>query len=196
MSRPLSNDQKRYLSKDARRAWVKLGKPGTEDDFRRAQVKIACGANGLREACNNDYLTIKAHFEKLEGQTGKALNTELRRTQETRRQLMHNLAVWLDQGNLPLTYAESIARDRFSHGLNDCTDAELLQVVMTVKARVQAADPGVDHRGPAGARPKRRDKKKKPDPLDPSIRMPALDPETDRINADLAALSDLNAQLA
>jgi hypothetical protein len=186
MNGPLSNKQKFYLSKDARRAWQKLGQPGTEAEFRRAQVAIATNgaAEGLSTASNSQYLTIKAHFETLEGATGRAMNTHLRATDEDLRQARHNLGTLLCENGFTPAYADAIAQDRFGCNVMDCTAEQVLQVVMTVKARVtkKGAKEGTKYHV-HGTAPKRRDKKKptpaiapRPAPLgtpSPSLAAPA-----------------------
>lgn len=181
MNGPLSNKQKFYLSKDARRAWQKLGQPGeSEAAWRREQVAIATNgrAEGLSSASNSDYLKIKAHFETVEGATGRAMNTHIRATGEDLRQARHILGTLLCENSLTQAYADAIARDRFGCNVMDCTPEQTLKVVMTVKARVTAkkVEDGKTNHREAGQAPKRRDKKKPVDPLDPTKRLPALAP--------------------
>lgn len=180
----LSNQQKFYLSKDARRAWEKVGRPGNENDWRREQVKIACGCNGLREASNSDYLKIKAHFEALAGETDKAFESAMREQDEPIRQQRHVLAKAVMKAEVTPAYAEEIAQDRFKKTLTACNADELLAITKTIRARANKREG--NHRD--GFAPARRDKKRKP-AEDTNSRMPALRNDDD-INAELSSISN------
>jgi acyl-CoA-binding protein len=187
----LSNKQKFYLVKDATRAWKALGKPGTFDEFRRAQVEKVTGLQGLRECSQGHYLKLKARFEDLAGNPDKALNTHLRAETNDRRQYIHLIAELIAKHELAPTYADSIARDRFKQPFSECSAEQVLDILKTIKARTvrKRVEKGESYHR-YGTRPERKDKKRKPDPLT-ADRLPALDPDTDA-NAELQRLQTSN----
>jgi hypothetical protein len=133
---PLSRKQKVVLVSLAREAWIKQGQSREFDAWRREQVRAACGRYGLTEAGNDDFLPIKRHFLSLTDRAAEEFETALREDGEMRRRHLHNLKVALGEDGLTQGYAESISRNKFGYGTKDCTDAQLLQLVMTVRARV------------------------------------------------------------
>ncbi len=135
----LTAKQKAALCQLARKAWEVQGKPGTLETFRQEHVETACGAAGLRGACNDDYLPIKRRFEMLAKLDVQEFETALRETGETKRRNIHNLGAALALADKPAAYAEAIARDKFGHGIEHCTDRELVQLVITIRSRAYAA---------------------------------------------------------
>ncbi len=142
----LSSKQKAALCCLAKKAWLAQGKPGAQvatetaalTEWRRAQVQEVCGASGLQTACNDDYLPLKRRFEMLAGSHVAEFNTALRENGEVKRRHIYNLGAALADGDLPATYAESIARAKFSKGIGDLNDNQLRDLVITVRARVRA----------------------------------------------------------
>lgn len=132
----LSSTQKQALAVTARQAWEAQGRPGSFDEWRRSQVREVCGAIGLTDATNDDYLPLKRRFLSFMDAPVAEFETALREPGEMRRRHMHNLGAALGDGDFPAAYAQKVARDKFGHGMNACTDRELLQLVITIRARV------------------------------------------------------------
>jgi hypothetical protein len=62
------------------------GRGNDFDNWRHAEVAKACGKAGLRCCENHDYPIVMAHFLKLAGEDGQALNWLLRAQSDGRRQ--------------------------------------------------------------------------------------------------------------
>lgn len=141
--KPLSQLQKAKLAQLARRAWQHLGKTAAVplpdfDAWRRDQVFAACGKHGLTEATNADFNLIAAHLHSLLGEDGVALNELLRAGTEQRRQMEVVLLRELAGAGLDQRYAETIARARFGANVSNLNDAQLQQLLITVKARAKS----------------------------------------------------------
>ena len=141
--KPLSLKQKSVLCQIARRAFNKLtasnkiAGPGF-NDWRRAECERATGLPGLRECGNDHYSVLASHFESLSAEDGRALNHLMADATNKRRQLEHAIASTLKGAELPITYAEKIARDKFKCGVMDASDEQLRFVLITVKARTSS----------------------------------------------------------
>jgi hypothetical protein len=142
--KPLSNQQKGVLAQVARRAYDRLV-AGNEisnikfDDWRRDECERAVGKPGLRECDNGHYNRLLSHFESLAGEDGRALNALVREQTEPKRQAEAVLLSELRKANLPLTYAEKLARDKFRGvGVLDCDARQLWQLIYTVRNRAKA----------------------------------------------------------
>ena len=141
--KPLSARQKAVLCQIARRAFDKLTASNkivgiSLDTFRHDEVERAVGRPGLRACGNDHYLPLCSHFESLTGEDGRALNHLLDAGTDKKRQIEHLIVAALAGANLPITYAEKIAQDKFKRGVMDCDERQLRFVLVTVKARVSS----------------------------------------------------------
>ena len=139
--KPLSKLQKSVLCQIARRTFDKLTASNkitgiTFDDWRRDECERAVGLPGLRACGNEHYRQLCAHFESLAGEDGRALNHLLDAGTDKKRQLEHLIVAALASANLPITYAERLAQDKFKRGVMDCDERQLRAVLVTVKARI------------------------------------------------------------
>ena len=104
MSAKLTNGQKRQLSQENVKAFRFLGakargrgEPWPQenkaalDAFRHEQVALACGKPGLRCCSQSDFADVKAHYEDLLGEPGKAMATLVRGADNERRIWEHKL---------------------------------------------------------------------------------------------------------
>ena len=149
--KPLSARQKSVLCQVARRAFSKLTTSNkitgiTFDTWRHDEVERCTGQSGLRACGNDHYRPLCSHFESLAGEDGRALNHLLAENTDKKRQIEHLVVTALAAAQLPITYAEKIARDKFKCGVMDCDERQLRFVLITIKARAasrirQAAQP-------------------------------------------------------
>lgn len=152
---PLSKAQKAALSIAARAAWEIQREAGLAGDdpevWRHEQVFIACGRAGLREATNNHFRSIEAHFARLCGNEKKAQDkwqktgrvkgsTEEHDTHENRevaRAILRDL-VTASNGLISEGYVDSISRSKFADRTQyELTALELQDLVITVRERLR-----------------------------------------------------------
>lgn len=88
-------------------------------EWRRTEVAHACGKLGLRCCSQDDYGAVKAHFENLLGEPGRALKTLVHGDPDAnkRRQVEWKIAQVCAAIGKPSTYALGICRQRY-HGLH------------------------------------------------------------------------------
>jgi hypothetical protein len=120
---PLSADQRKELALLARRAFERLYDSGTLsettefDSWRHHQVLMVCERNGLREARNEDFLTLQAHFLGMLGQTAMADRRRVAAQMEPRHwalaKLRHECEAASDVIDRAWDYVSSISRSRF-----------------------------------------------------------------------------------
>lgn len=134
----LSNRQKAVLAQIARRAHARAGNGQPLAEWRREQVFAACGRYGLTAAEGRHYNDIAARFESLLGNDGRALVHLVNGSSERRRQQEFLLLRLLASAKLSQTYVEKISQARFKCAVTDTTDAQLHDLVITIKARVRA----------------------------------------------------------
>ena len=145
---PLSAEQKKELAVLARRAFERLYDSGslsetTEfDAWRHQQVIQVCERAGLREARNEDFLPIQAHFLGMLGQKAMADRRRASAQMEPRRWALHKLGAEceaasdvIDRG---LEYVGSIARARY-HGaaLDDLSEKQLWVLIFDLRRNAQ-----------------------------------------------------------
>lgn len=145
MSAKLSNNQKRYLSVLARRAFNRQAALARgrgevmatdEADYRHAVVAEACGKLGLRCCSQDDYKAVEARLLDLLGEPGKALAAHMHAEGNARRIAEYKVIEACKDFGLSLNYAEAICRSQNrGKGLQDVTDKALWRVVFTVRNR-------------------------------------------------------------
>ena len=145
MSAPLSNDQKFKLSALARRAFnrelaLARGRGEkladlNESEFRHRHVALACGKLGLRCCSQDDYGAVKAHFQDLLGESGKAMNTLVYAEGNSRRIAEYKLVQACRRSGLTLAYAASICRNQFKCSLEEATEKQIWCLTFTMNNR-------------------------------------------------------------
>lgn len=147
MSAPLSNRQKRDLSKlasrlfalEAARARGRGETPATSkaagDAFRRDQVAAACGKLGLRCCSQDDYKLVEAHFLNLLGESGQAMNALVKHQTNPRRVAEYKLVQACEQAGLNLAYAAKICWHQFKCSLEDANEKQIWCLIFTMKNR-------------------------------------------------------------
>jgi hypothetical protein len=145
---PLSREQKRDLAILARRAFNKLydiGQIGAEMEFdawRHQQVVQVCERTGLREARNEDYLTLQGHFLGLLGQTALAERRNTQAQMEPRRwalaKLRSECEAAADVIDRAWEYAASISRGRFkTANIDELGEKQLWMLVFDIRRNAQ-----------------------------------------------------------
>ena len=138
---PLTNEQKRELVLLARSAWAFIGRPLDFDTWRHQQVAQVCERHGLREARQEEYLLLRAHFLGMLGQQRMAQRDLVLAAVEPRRVALHKLeqefAAVTDVIDRPQEYVEAIARARFKIGLDDCGEKQLWVLLFDLRRNAQ-----------------------------------------------------------
>lgn len=106
-----------------------------EDNWRHAQVALACGKHGLRLCSQDDYALVKAHFERLLGMEAKSIRTEVHAAGQARRTVEVKILQACEQWGVKLSYAATLAKGKT---LDECTVAELWKVLYTLNNRGKA----------------------------------------------------------
>ena len=106
-----------------------------EENWRHAQVALACGKHGLRLCGQDDYALVKAHFERLLGMEAKSIRTEVHAAGQARRQVEIKILQACEQWGVKLSYAATLAKGK---RLDECTVGELWQVLYTLNNRGKA----------------------------------------------------------
>ena len=140
MAAPLTNKQKMILAKLAADAFrlhpTNEDKPGeTLEDFRRRHVSLACGKDGLRCFSQDDYGHVKAHFQDMLGQSGKALKTLVHSAGNARRIVEWKILRALDEAGFQIGYAAKICRAQFRCDLDEATERQLWCLFFTITNR-------------------------------------------------------------
>lgn len=136
---PLTREQKARLSILARDAFAKSGS-GNADSWRREVAIRACGRR-ISEAAQRDYLPLKAAFQDLAGESGRALETLLRAESEPQRVAMHRLTQECGKRGLRLAYPEAICRRQYHCALSEATPRQLWNLLYTVRSRRKPSHP-------------------------------------------------------
>jgi hypothetical protein len=139
---PMSRDQKRDLVLLAKRAWEKLGQPGTFEEWRHQQVRMVTERGGLTECRNEDFLPLQAQFLRLVGQTAMAERKVLKYEMEPLRWAQHKIMVECktasDVIDRPHEYVLSIARARYKvQSLDDCSEKQLWGLMFDLRRNAQ-----------------------------------------------------------
>jgi len=130
---PLTREQKARLSILARAAFAKSGS-GDANVWRREVAIRACGRR-ISEAVQRDYLTLKATFQDLAGESGRALETLLRSESEPQRVALYRLTQECGKRGLQLAYPEAICRRQYHCGLSQASPKQLWNLLYTVRNR-------------------------------------------------------------
>ena len=157
--KPLSNAQKSTLARAAKAAFqvqCEAGlAEGSEEEFRRQQVLVACGKAGLREADNRHFRSILAHFQRLAGDEEKAKQTwaktgrvagsneiqDTHENRETARAVLRDL-IAMSGGAIGDAYVAAIVSQKFSgKALENLRASQLQDLVFTVTQRLRKKCP-------------------------------------------------------
>lgn len=135
---PLTRRQKMELCVAARAAHRRMGGGAPADVWRRAEAVKAAGCR-VSEATQNEYLRLLAHFQDLAGDSGRALETELRSAEEPRRVALRKLRLECAARGLSMGYPEAICRRQYKCGLDEAAPNQLWRLVFTVRNRRKKA---------------------------------------------------------
>ena len=145
MSQLLNSNQKAALAILASAAYAHQTELGqtidvSRDEFRQIVVHTATGgrACGLREATNDDYATLKAHFLQLAGRDAEAVDAHIDHSKQKRKQLLWVIEKTALKAGFNEPYILKIVGDRFETGANwrdDLTEPQLLQLSFTLSTR-------------------------------------------------------------
>ena len=157
---PLTAEGRQTLARLARRAWEAAGRPGFADqdpdlpdclrmsqaeafDFwRHTQVKLSCGAEGLRACAQADFRLVRARFLRVLGHDWAADRDQAAALTDNTRRALWALERECDRargvlGN-PEAYAAAIARSKFRQAdVEALAPNQLWQLVFHIRAAVQ-----------------------------------------------------------
>ena len=139
----LSNEQKARLSILAREAFEKKYPGSVTGGERRVasfrqEESIRCCGKRISEAAQRDYLSLKAHFQDLAGNSGAALNTLMRSETEPVRVALHKLTTECRARKLSMSYPEAICRRQYHCDLSQASPRQIWCLVYTVRNRKAA----------------------------------------------------------
>ncbi|OAI55553.1 hypothetical protein AYO49_05465 [Verrucomicrobiaceae bacterium SCGC AG-212-N21] len=127
----LSNEEKRELSKLARRAWQYMTRNGATDEdegpFRQRISIQACGRR-ISEALRDHYHSIEAAFLLILGETKQALQAADKSQTAGRRIALHKLTELLASQQRTLEYAAPLLRNFYRTTLELATTKQLWAV--------------------------------------------------------------------
>lgn len=150
MSAPLSHLQKRLLAQLSDRLFDRVAAESDGQDarvfphlpvavargeFRRAEVREACGKDGLRCCGQEDFLRVRSHFRNALGESGQAFKDLLRAETEDVREAQAVLAQACAEFGLRLAYPAAICRRQFRCELADAARNQLWNLIFTVRNR-------------------------------------------------------------
>lgn len=134
----LKNHQKAYLSQLAEEAYNVARAHYSHDDlkldaWRQRESINACGLR-ISEAEQRHYNDIKAHFELLKGDSGRAFQTQMREAGSDLRIADHKLSQELKKHGLTREYAEAIAIRKFKgQPLSHLTAKKLWVIIFDIR---------------------------------------------------------------
>jgi len=133
----ISDRQKAVICLWAGKAAAVAGVTGYKavEEWRRAEQKKAFGLESLTDAYQADYPKIKAHFESLAKESGRALNTHFRAAFNGKRQYRWLLDKALAEAGLQTGYAAAICRTQFKCDLDEASETQLKMLLFTVRNR-------------------------------------------------------------
>ena len=145
---PLSREQKKELVLLAQRAFQRLYDAGTLsestefDAWRHQQVLQVCERGGLREARNEDFLPLQAHFLGMLGQTAMAERRRAQADMEPRHwalaKLKQECEAATDVISHPWEYACSISRARFkTPQIEELGEKQIWSLIFDIRRNAQ-----------------------------------------------------------
>jgi hypothetical protein len=137
-SAPLTKHQRQSLAMLARRGWSKFGSGRPFDQWRHHESIRVCGRR-ISEAAQRDFLTLRAHFLDLAGQSAAALRTHLEADSEPHRVALWHLRRECSRRRLPLDYAAAICRRQFRCHLPEANPKQIWCLIFTVRNRRKPA---------------------------------------------------------
>jgi hypothetical protein len=137
----LTSAQRQSLARLARRAWDKhlAWQSGAAFATWRHDQCIKAVGRRITEACQRDFLPLRAHFLDLIGLSGIALNVLLRSESEPHRIALYKLRRECAARRVDLSYAEAICRNQFKCSLDEANAKQLWCLLFTVRNRKQKA---------------------------------------------------------
>ena len=134
---PLSSVQRQSIAALASKAYKHLGVTDAFDDWRREQCIEAIGRR-ITEACQQDFLQLRAYFQNLAGEPGVAMNTYLHAESEPLRMACYLLRRECAKKGLDLAYAEHICRVKNKCSIAQANLKQVYHLIFTVRNRKPA----------------------------------------------------------
>lgn len=131
----LDNGQKARICILAREAFDRLHCTGSFEEWRHEQQFLAIGKDSLLDATQADYLKIRARFEELTGESGRAVKTHLADAMTDREIAMGKLKAECTARGLALEYPGAICLRQYKCDLDHASPNQLWQLVFTVRNR-------------------------------------------------------------
>jgi hypothetical protein len=142
MAAPLTNAQKRDLSKMARMAYWRDRRVAelrgevwelTEEAYRHNLVARAVGKHGLRCCSQDDYADVRGACHSALGQDDQALYWHHRGIGNPARVAMAKVRQACTEAGVQLSYAEAICQSVNKCALADASERQLWRIVYTVR---------------------------------------------------------------
>jgi len=131
----LTRHQKTKLVLLSESAARKAGVPrGEVDAWRREEAIRACGLR-ISEATQAHWGDLLAHFQMLNGQVGRALDTAMRVQDNPHRIAMHKLAAELAKDGHDVSYAEAICSRKCKCPLRDASASQVWGIIFDLRSR-------------------------------------------------------------
>lgn len=121
------------LAMDAGDVWD--GSDGAFTRWRHEEVLVAVGKDGLTRCDNDDFADVCAHFAELAGLYDLALEWHLRSGSDRRRRIEFSLTLAMQEAGLAIPYVQAICRDQYGCLVEDATEAQLINLIRTVRSR-------------------------------------------------------------
>jgi hypothetical protein len=131
----LDNGQKARIAILAKEAFDRQGCTGSIEDWRHEQQFLAVGKESLRDCVQDDYLKLKAHFEDLTGESGRAVKTHMADAVSDRELVMRKLEAECAARALDISYPATICAKQYKCDLDHASPNQLWQLVFTVRNR-------------------------------------------------------------
>lgn len=134
----LDNTQKARICILAREAFEKMESFLPFADWRQMEQQNAVGKDSLRDCTQADYLSLVAHFEKLKGEDGRAVQAHLRSQVKDQALALFKLKEACRERALDLAYPAAICRRQFKCTLEEASPNQLWNLLFTIKNRRNA----------------------------------------------------------
>lgn len=109
--------------------------PKAEEEWRHEQQFLAVGKESLRDCLQDDYLRLKAWFENLAGETGRAVKTHMADAVSDHEIVMRKLEAECAARGLAIEYPAAICLRQYKCELEKASPNQLWQLVFTVRNR-------------------------------------------------------------
>jgi len=138
---PLDHGQKARICILAREAYDSLGTSFLPfDAWRQMEQQNAVGKDSLRDCVQADYLKLRAHFEELAGESGRAVETHLADAMKPGAIALLKLREACAERGLKMEYPGAICRRQYKCAIEEANASQLWQLVFTVRNRRKPID--------------------------------------------------------